>query len=60
MVLLHTEISSLFNAIIIRMIGTVGHVSDDRVSIICPPGTNLAFVESPPATNPFIEDISHR
>ena len=51
MVLLHMKISSLLNAIIIRMIGTVGHVSDDRVSIICLLGTNLAFVKSPPATN---------
>ena len=60
MVLLHTEISSPFNAIIIRMIGTIGHVSDDRVSIICTPGTNLTYVKSPPATNPFIEYFSHR
>ena len=37
MVLLHTEISNLFNAIIIRMTGTVGHVSDNRVSFIHPP-----------------------
>ena len=60
MVLFHTKNSSLFNAIIIRMIGTVGHVSDDRVSIICAPGTNLTFVESLSATNTFIEDFCHR
>ena len=58
MVLSYEEISSPLNAAIIRLMRTVGYVSDDRVSTIRAPDTNLAFVESLPATNPFVESSS--